>query len=309
MCKMISWKWLIPAIAACALASSHAAAANEDVDVVIFDQPVSKNDRRRDYANAVLHAVMERTVPDFGPYHITHAPVHMERPRLLAALKEGKLVNLTAYPAASDWMRALRPVQIPIDMGLQSWRILLIDAKNQPSLRAVGSLAQLARLQAGAGSAWATLESLRSARLPVTTGGSYEGLFQMLMAGRFDYFPRGVNEIFAEYDTHHPANPTLAIEDSLLLHDQIPSLFFVAPRAVRLHLRISTGMEAMLKDGSLERLVLAHYKDDLRRAKLCGRKRFELPNRQLESSMFTRRELWFNPFETRHGLCPALLPR
>ena len=86
-------------------------------------------------------------------------------------------------------------------------------------------------------------------------------------------------------------------------------LFFVSPRAARLHLRISAGMEAMLKDGSLERLVLAHHKEDLRRAKLCGRKRLELPNRQLESSMFARKELWFNPFEARHGLCPALLPR
>lgn len=306
---MIVWKCLIPAIVACALACGHAAAVDQGVDVVVFDQPVSKNDRRRDYANTLLQAVMERTVRDFGPYRIEHAPVHMERPRLLAALKEGKLVNLTAYPATADWMRALRPVPIPIDMGLQSWRIFLIDAKNQPRLRNVTSLAELARMRAGAGSAWATLLSLQDSHLPVVTGGSYEGLFQMLMAGRFDYLPRGVNEVFAEYDTHHPANPTLAVEDSLLLHDQIPSLFFVSPQAGRLQLRIRAGMEAMLKDGSLERLVLAHHTDDLRRAKLCGRKRYELPNRQLVSPMFARKELWFNPFEARHGFCTALLPR
>jgi len=293
------------ALAALLLAGGQAVA----MDIVIFDQPVSKADRRREYANAVLNAVMERTAPEFGPYQIKHAAVHMERPRLFEALKEGKLANLTAYPATADWMQELKPVPIPIDMGLQSWRIFLIDQKSQPALRNAQTLDELGQLRAGAGSAWATLQSLQEAKLKVVTGSNYIGLFQMLMAGRFDYLPRGVNEIFAEYDTHKPANPTLAVEETLLLHDQIPSLFFVSPREVRLHRRITAGMEALLKDGTLERLVLSYHRDDLRRAKLCGRKRFELPNRQLDPAMFRRKELWLNPFEARHGFCPALLPR
>ncbi|MYN07709.1 amino acid ABC transporter substrate-binding protein [Pseudoduganella aquatica] len=293
------------ALAATLLASGHAAA----MDVVIFDQPVNKADRRREYANALLSAVMERTTPEFGPYQIKHAAVHMERPRLFEALKEGKLANLTAYPATADWMRELKPVPIPIDMGLQSWRIFLIDQKSQPALRNAQTLDALGQLRAGSGSAWATLQSLQEAKLRVVTGSNYIGLFQMLMAGRFDYLPRGVNEIFAEYDTHKPANPTLAVEETLLLHDQIPSLFFVSPQEVRLHRRITAGMEALLKDGTLERLVLSYHRNDLRRAKLCGRKRFELPNRQLDPALFRRKELWLNPFEARHGFCPALLPR
>ncbi|WP_157200963.1 hypothetical protein [Massilia sp. Root351] len=292
-------------LAAALLEAGHAVA----VDVVIFDQPVSKADRRREYANALLTAVLERTVPEFGPYQIRHAVAHMERPRLFQALKDGDLVNLTAYPATPDWMRELKPVPVPIDLGLQSWRIFLIDAKSQPALRATRTLADLARLKAGSGSAWATLQSLKEAHLTVVTGSSYTGLFQMLMAGRFDYLPRGVNEIFAEYDTHKPDYPALAVEETLLLHDRIPSLFFVAPREKRLHRRITAGMEALLADGSLERLVLQYHRNDLRRAKLCTRKRFELPNRQLDPALFGRKELWLNPFEARHGFCPALLPR
>lgn len=292
------------ACSAALLATGGAAA----MDVAVFDQPVSKADRRREYANALLTAVLERTRPEFGPYRIQHAPLHMERPRLLEALKEGTLVNLTAYPATADWMRELKPVRVPIDMGLQSWRILLIGAGKQPALRAVRTTEQLGRLRAGAGSSWATLDSLQEAGLQVVTGGSYTGLFQMLMADRFDYFPRGVNEIFPEYEMHRAANPTLAVEDSLLLHDRVPSLFFVSPTAPRLHRRIAAGMEAMLKDGTLERLVLSYHKNDLRRAKLCARKRIELPNRQLDPALFGRKELWLNPFEARHGLCPAMLP-
>lgn len=305
MPKLTVRRCIRAALAAALLAAGHAAA----MDVVIFDQPVNNADRRREYANTLLRAVMERTAPEFGPYQITHATVHMERPRLFAALKEGKLVNLTAYPATPDWMRELKPVPIPIDMGLQSWRIFLIEQKSQPALRQANTLEQLAQFKAGAGSAWATLQSLQEAKLRVVTGSNYNGMFQMLMAGRFDYLPRGVNEIFAEYDTYRPAHPTLAVEETLLLHDQIPSLFFVSPREARLHQRITAGMEALLKDGTLERLVLSYHRNDLRRAKLCARKRFELPNRQLDPALFRRMELWLNPFEARHGFCLALLPR
>jgi len=294
------------AVFAAALLAAGPAVA---VDVVIFDQPVSKADRRREYANALLSAVLERTVPEFGPYEIRHAVAHMERPRLFQALKDGQLINLTAYPVSPNWMRELKPVPIPIDMGLQSWRIFLIDAKSQPALRATRTLSQLARLKAGSGSAWASLQSLKDAHLTVVTGSNYTGLFQMLIAGRFDYLPRGVNEIFAEYDTHKPDYPTLAVEETILLHDRIPSLFFVSPREVRLHRRITAGMEALLEDGTLERLVLEYHRSDLRRAKLCNRKRFELPNRQLDPALFGRKELWLNPFEARHGFCPGLPPR
>jgi hypothetical protein len=292
-------------LAAALLATGHAAAT----DIVIFDKPVSQADRRREYANALLSAVLERTVSEFGPYEIRHAAVHMERPRLFQALKDGTLINLTAYPVSPGWMRELKSVPIPIDMGLQSWRIFLIDEKSQPALRATRTLGQLARLRAGSGSSWSALQSLKDAHLSVVTGSNYTGLFQMLMAGRFDYLPRGVNEIFAEYDTHKPDHPTLAVEETVLLHDSIPSLFFVSPREPRLHRRIKAGMEAMLKDGSLERLVLDFHRADLQRARLCTRKRFELPNRQLDPALLGRQELWLNPFDPRHGICPAPQPR
>lgn len=292
-------------LAAALLAAGQAAAT----DIVIFDQPASKADRRREYANALLTAVLERTVPEFGPYEIRHAVLHMERPRLFEALKQGKLINITAYPATPEWMHDLKAVPIPIDMGLQSWRIFLIDEKSQPALRATRTLAQLARLRAGSGSAWTTLQPLQEAHLPVVTGSNYAGLFQMLIAGRFDYLPRGVNEIFAEYDTHKANYPALAVEQTLLLHDQIPSLFFVAPAEARLHRRITAGMEALLKDGTLERRVLDYHRKDLRRARLCTRKRFELPNRQLDPAILARKDLWLDPFDARHGFCPAPLPR
>ena len=273
------------------------------MDAVVFDRPASAADHRREYSQALLRQVMERTVPEFGPYSIEYADVHMERPRLLEALKEGKLINVTAYPADAKWLKSLRYVPLPTDMGLQGWRIALIDAGQQERMRKLALPDGLKELTAGVGSVWVTRAALHDNGFKYVTGSNYTGLFDMLMAGRFDYLPRGVNEIFREYDERKKAFPQLAVEDSILLHDNIPSLFFVSPRHPRLYKRIRAGMESLLLDGSLERFVLAHHRSDLRRARLCGRRRIELPNKDLDPAMLARKELWLDPFNTRHGLC------
>lgn len=274
-------------------------------DRVVFDRAASPADFRREYSKALLQQVMERTEAEFGPYTIEYADAHMERPRLLAALKDGAMVNVTAYPADAKWLKALSYVPVPTDMGLQSWRIALIDRKQQARMRKLALPDGLKGLTAGVGSVWVTRASLQENGYRHVTGSNYLGLFTMLMAGRFDYFPRGVNEIFHEYDQRKVAFPNLAVEESIVLHDQIPSLFFVSPKHPRLHRRILAGMESMLSDGSLERFVLEHHRGFLQRARLCKRRRIELPNRAIEPAMLARKALWLDPFEPRHGICPA----
>lgn len=274
------------------------------VDAVIFDRAASSADLRREYSKALLLQVMERTVPEFGPYTIEYADIHMERPRLLAALKDGKLINVTAYPADAKWLKSLRAVPVPTDMGLQSWRISLIDSKNQGRIRKLVLPEGLKEMTAGVGSVWVTRASLHDNGFHYVTGSNYIGLFDMLIAGRFDYFPRGVNEIFQEYDLRKQAYPQLAVEDSIVLHDNIPSMFFVSPKNPQLYKRIRAGMEALLKDGTLERFVLEHHRSYLQRAKLCNRRRIDLPNKDIDPAMLARKELWLDPFNPRHGLCP-----
>jgi hypothetical protein len=273
------------------------------VDAVVFDRAASPADFRREYSKALLQLVLERTVPEFGRYTVDYADAHMERPRLLEALKEGKLINVTAYPADAKWLKSLSYVAVPTDMGMQSWRIALIDGKQQDRIHQLALPGGLQQLTAGVGSVWVTRASLHDNGFRYVTGSNYIGLFDMLMAGRFDYFPRGVNEIFQEYDLRKQAFPQLAVEDSIVLHDNIPSLFFVSPRHPRLYRRIRAGMESLLKDGTLERFVLEHHRNYLLRAKLCKRRRIDLPNKDIDPAMLARAELWLDPFDPRHGFC------
>lgn len=274
-------------------------------DVVHWNRPVSETDQRRGYAEQLLVAVLERTRPEFGDYLIDYAPVHMERPRQLSEMKDGELLNVTSNPANADWLRELTAIRIPIDLGLQSWRIALIHRKNQGKLHAVQRAADLKRLRAGANSVWVSAATLKDHGYTVVTGNNYEGLFAMLMADRFDYFPRGVNEIFPEFDARTRQHPDLAIDEGLLLYDAAAPLFFVSPKAPRLAARIKAGMESMLKDGALERFLLEHHKPALLRAHLCQRRRIDISLRPPDPAMAARKELWFDPFDPRHGLCPG----
>ncbi len=270
---------------------------------MLFDRAASAADLRREYSKALLQLVMERTVPEFGPYTIDYADAHMERARMLEALKDGKLINVTAYPADAKWLKSLSYVPVPTDMGLLGWRIALIDGRQQARMRKLTLPGELKALTAGVGASWVTRASLQDNGFRYVTGSNYLGLFDMLMAGRFDYFPRGVNEIFDEYDQRKTAFPQLAIEDSFVLHDHIPTLFFVSPQQPRLRKRLVAGMEAMLKDGTLERFVLEHHRSHLQRARLCQRRRIELPNRIIDPAMVARKELWLDPFSPSLGLC------
>jgi hypothetical protein len=229
----------------------------------------------------------------------------MTRRRLLLEMREGTHVNVVANPADEEWLRELKVVPVPIDMGLQSWRIALIRGPLQKQVNALRTPEAFKALRFGVSSNWVTRQALQENGFNIVTGGDYEGLFGMLLAQRFDLLPRGLNEVFPEYDQRHSQVPVLAVEQRYLLHDRIPSLFFVSPAAPHLAERLSAGMEAMLKDGSLRRFLLSHYSEVLHRAHPCERQVIELPLPPLPLDMAKRPELWFDPLDPRNGFCSA----
>jgi len=266
---------------------------------------MSAHDPRRDYSRQLLLEVLRRTEPAFGPFQIQQAAEPMNRRRLLREMHEGQTVNVVANPADGEWLKELTAVWVPVDMGLQSWHIALIRASTQARLDKLRSGEDLKALRFGTANTWITTRSLEQSGFNIVAGENYDGLFGMLLAQRFDLLPRGVNEIFPEFDQRRPEAPELAIEQRFLLHDHIPSLFFVSPSAPHLAKRLSTGMEAMLKDGSLRRFLLTAYADALRRARLCERIVVDLPRPALPPELENRPELWFDPLDPRNGFCPA----
>lgn len=272
------------------------AVAVQAADIVRIPGPVSAQDLRRDYSKALLVEVLRRTESSHGRYELVEFAGAMNRPRLLLEMREGARVNVVANPADAQWLRELTVVWVPIDMGLQRWRISLIRRSLQAELDRVRSLAEFKAFRFGVASGWVTRSALEASGFETIVGGNYDGLFGMLLAQRFDLLPRGVNEVFHEFDQRKAQSEELAVEQRFLLHDQIPVLFFVSPSAPRLAVRLTAGLEAMLKDGSLRRFLLSYFGDTLSRARLCERTIVEIPSPPLPRELVGRSELWIDPF-------------
>lgn len=187
----------------------------------------------------------------------------------------------------------LLPVRIPLDRGLLGWRLLLVRKADLGRWANLRTLAQLAALQAGQMGDWPDTAILRANGLKVQTGTHFESLFGWLAEGRFDYFPRSVLEIGPEAIEH--AERGLAIEPHLLLHYPAPLYFFVSPARPQLHEQLNQGLEALVADGTLERLWQAQFGDVIERFQLRGRRLLRLNNPLLPSATpLARKQLWFD---------------
>lgn len=270
------------------------------LDTVILDAPDNEIDRRNDYTNLLLTEILKKTEARFGPYHLSYAPSYMYRDRLFAELLEGKAVNITAKATRPDWESSkLLTIRIPVDKGITEYRLFLINREDQEKFHQIGSPEELKKLTLGVGHAWSTREVFQALGFKVESVVNWEGLYKMLEAHRFDYFPRALSEIFAEYDDRHVTYPDMAIEDSIVIYFPLPKYFFVSPQNPRLARRIEAGLNAMIHDGSFDRLFLAYHKPLIERANFCGRRLFRFSNPLLSSQTpLDHPEYWYNPYST-----------
>jgi hypothetical protein len=266
-------------------------------------RPLEPTQRQSDrYEFALLHAVLERTRSDYGAYEEVPFTENVSLARANQLAIEGRLVNITVegvgQPLLDRWMI---PVPFPIDKGLLGYRIAFVDRHNQEKFARVNSLEELRQLRVGQGSDWSDVRIYEHNRIPVETAQSHKweasgSLFSMLLSGRFDLFPRGLNEIAREYSTFGDRYPDLAIERHLLLHYPFCEAYYVSPAAPRLAARISAGLEHMVADGSFDALFAKYFGKLVADLDLRHRVLIELENPFLPGWVpLDRKELWFDP--------------
>lgn len=261
--------------------------------------------KRLDYAELVLEQAMKRTQPKYGPYRIESRSGRIGREELLEQMRGGDEVNVAVVASQPAWELQMLPIYIPVDMGLSNYRIALTTVEAQPKLSAARTLTDLGRLRVGVGRAWSSRRVLEIAGFAVQTEDSFNPLLDSLMAGRIDYFPRGLNEVFVEFEEVQHQYPRLRIEQDVLLVFPLPGYVFVSPAYPRLHKRLSEGLELMVRDGSLRRLATRYHADMLKQARVCERTVFRIENPNLHNPQaLLRKELWFDPMDPRNGFCP-----
>ena len=241
-----------------------------------------QTDKRYDYRIALLSLAMEKTLKSHGPYALVPYNEAVTQQRGLHILKKNKGVNIAFLASNSDREKNFLSVKIPILRGILGYRVFLIKDINEGKFSNIQSLQELKdTMVAGFGSQWADMAILTSNEIPVMGSVRYETLFGMLSKGRFDYFPRGINEAWLEIENKNDKYPRLIVEPTMALYYPYPVYFYVQKQNITLAQRITEGLETALQDGSFKRLFLKFHKALIDRAELSNRRFFVLDNPNL----------------------------
>jgi len=155
------------------------------------------------------------------------------------------------------------PIKIDILRGIVGFRIFVIRAADQDRIARMDGATLQQQLVFGLNSQWADLPVMRANGFSVETSPSYENLFVMLSAQRFDAFPRGLNEAARELEERKTRYPLLAVEQSKALFFPYPVYFWVNKKNKALAGQIERGLRAALADGSFRQLFETYHANEI----------------------------------------------
>lgn len=177
------------------------AALNANPMLYRYHIPESAQDHRYDYHWALLKLALDQTSAQYGDYQLEPAPLVMSESRQFQALG-GPLLSVMISPADIENEKRFLPVRIPLDKGLIGYRVLLIRKERQAEFSRINNLEQLRKLTVGQGRDWRDVRVWQDNGFEVVQGSNYNGLFQMLLSGRFDFF----REASLRYRTNWPSD-------------------------------------------------------------------------------------------------------
>lgn len=189
----------------------------------------------------------------------------------------------------------LLPIRICLYKGLLGHRIFIINPATQAKFDRVKTFDDLKSFTFGQGTTWADSGILESNGLTVIKANKYQSLFHMVDGGRFDAFPRGVQEPWQELETN--SNLPLAVEKRIMLVYRMPFYLFTGKKNTKLAADLELGLNRAIADGSFDKIF---YNDPmvkavLEKANLEERLVFNLQNPTLpKETPVDRAELWLD---------------
>lgn len=251
------------------------------VTAVIYPKQLS-TDMRDLYKIALLKKTLEISKKKYGPYTLKPSTSAMSEARMDALMTkgDGSYLNIIFKATTQDREKNMTAVKIPILKGLLGYRVFLINKNRQDEFSKIKTLTSLKTLTVGQGLGWRDVEVFKSHGVKVITSPDYEGLFDMVVNNRFDYFSRGITEAPQEYGDRRSRLPELAIEDTILLYYPWPVYYFTMKNqeGEKLAERIEYGLNELIKSGEFDRLFNRYYKGTFKDLHLKNRKFFTLKN-------------------------------
>lgn len=229
-------------------------------------------DARHAYKFELIAEILDVTRKEYGDYQLAPFSEEPSAKRQAVLISEGKILNLLWASPGTVIARA-DVITIPVDIvrGLLGYRICLINPANFPDSETLQSINQLRVAQ---GLNWADVEIYKHNDITPIQSASFEALFEMLAAKRYECLPLGADEVMFTWRDQKAKYPFLAVEPHLLIYYDYPVYLHISKQFPALAERVELGLKKLQRSGEFERLFKQHHQADITQLQLNQRKIF-----------------------------------
>ena len=247
-----------------------------------FSTPLVVNyfqkDLRFELEIKLLELALKETIDTDGEFSLRPIKEKVTQGRGLKFLEQGE-IDVVFLPTSKERELQFLPIKIPLLRGILGYRIFLIHKDSINDFDEISTFEQLRKKYiAGFGTHWADRDILEDNNIRVMESPNYDNLFNMLELKRFDYFPRGITEVWRELEEFGTQHPNLIVEKQIALYYPYSVYYFVNKSNVKLAGRIERGLKVLLKNGSFKKLFFKYYAPYIKQANLENRKLFRIKN-------------------------------
>lgn len=252
---------------------SIAVAAPSPPMLVIHGDLPPEQAPKNTYRAELYKLLLDVTRPEFGDYQLKPHTAAVAARRQALLISAGSQLNVH-WTSPGTPIATADVIKIPVDIqrGLLGYRVCLTTSQSSAPWVEVLDLKSLGLVRIGQVDSWPDFDIYKFNRLNLVGTPSFDGLFEMLAANRFDCLPLGVDEVGTIYREKKVKYASLRIEQSLLIHYEFPVYIYVSAKRPDIAKRLRRGFEIIQNNGQFDNLFERYFARDLAALKLSARR-------------------------------------
>lgn len=281
------------------LAKAQAQVQQQGPEEIHLMRQKDRTEAQEEYYIKLLELALENTVDEYGPYKLELTDSSFYQDEGLDKLRRGEGDIEILYTMTSKTREmVLQPIRIPILKGLGGHRVSFVRMGDEDIMANAKLKSDLKQYTFVQGADWPDTKILKANGLNVKTSQSYNNLFQMLVDGEVEAFPRAVTELWGELRENY--NLDIAVEKFVVIQYPSAFYFFVNKNNQKLATRIEKGLNQAIEEGTFDTLFNVYNQHYVRNLNLKNRTYIKLNNPLLpDKTPVNRQELWLNMGQTR----------
>lgn len=219
------------------------------LEPVYIQPPRSATDATQIYYQDLLDSMLPAAMP------LRTVPRAVTQERSLQLLDTGSM-SVAWCGTNNTREQRFRAIRVPLFGGLLGVRMGIIRKDQRARFDAITTEAEFQQLVACQGDQWPDSDILEANGYQVERITKYDQMFMMLKAGRCDYFPRSITEIFGELRNH--GDDELMAYERILLSYPFPMYFFVSRNNPGLGDLLEGRLTQYARSGQLRTYMQSH---------------------------------------------------